>query len=342
MIESYKPDRRIVLIRNPHFEEWSADAQPVGYPDKILWRFGLSPAQQTTAVQRGDADVMLDDPPPARIHEIVTRFPTGAHPYVRPIVYYMFLNTRIPPFDNVRARRAANLALDRAGIVESWGGKQLAQPTCQVLPPGLPGYRPYCPYTKHATTTGTWSGPDIDRAKELVRASGTSGKKVTVYALKGNKLAAVRLVAATLMQLDYRVRVKTISDFNKFYSLVGREATKAQIGMQGWIADYPVASNFFPSLLSCDSYQPRGGFNLNPAAFCSRRIDRLINRATGAQAGAPSTAAQLWQRVDRAVVDEAPWLPLINERGIDLISERVGNYQRNPQLGVLLDQLWVR
>ena len=33
--------------------------------------------------------------------------------------------------------------------------------------------------------------------------------------------------------------------------------------------------------------------------------------------------------------------PFINERGIDLISGRVGNYQRNPQLGMLLDQLWV-
>ena len=33
--------------------------------------------------------------------------------------------------------------------------------------------------------------------------------------------------------------------------------------------------------------------------------------------------------------------PLINERAIDLISGRVGNYQRNPQLGMLIDQLGV-
>jgi hypothetical protein len=26
----------------------------------------------------------------------------------------------------------------------------------------------------------------------------------------------------------------------------------------------------------------------------------------------------------------------------DFVSRRVGNYQYNPQLGVLLDQLWVR
>ena len=287
---------------------------------------------------------MLDDPPPERIHEIVTRFPTQAHLYVETGVQYMFLNTRIPPFDNARARRAINLALDRAAIVKAWGGKQLAQPTCQVLPPGLPGYRPYCPYTKNATTSGTWSEPAVGRARKLVRASGTTGQAVTVYAIKADpmQLSAARRVAETLLQLDYRVRVKAIGDFNEYYSLVGKGATQAQIGSQGWIADYPIASNFFPLLLSCDSYQPRAEFNLNAAGFCNPRIDNFSDRATAAQASAPSTAAQLWQRVDRGVVDAAPWLPLINKRGIDLLSERVGNYQRNPQLGVLLDQLWVR
>ncbi|MGI8620788.1 MAG: ABC transporter substrate-binding protein [Actinomycetota bacterium] len=343
MIESYEPDRRIVLIRNPHFKEWSADAQPVGFPDSIVWRFGFSPAGQTTAVQQGDADVMLDDPPPERIHQIVTRFPTQAHPYVSAGVYFMFLNTRIPPFDDARVRRALNLALDRAAIVKAWGGKQLAQPTCQVLPPGLPGYRPYCPFTKHASSSSTWSGPAVGRARELVRSSGTAGQEVTVHALKADPLqfAGARRVAATLGHLGYRVHVKAIGDFNEYYSLVGKGATQAQIGNQGWFADYPIASNFFPLLLSCDSYQPRAELNLNAAGFCDRRIDGFIDRATAAQASAPSTAAQLWQRVDRAVVDAAPWLPLINERGIDLLSERVGNYQRSPQLGVLLDQLWV-
>lgn len=344
MIESYEPDRLIVLSRNPHFEEWSAEAHPDGYPDHIVWEFGLTVGEQTTAVQHGEADVMLDDPPPERIHEIITRFPTQAHPYVRAGVHYMFLNTRIPPFDDSRVRRAINLAVDRAAIVEAWGGEQLAQPTCQVLPPGLPGYRPYCPYTKHATSSGTWSGADVDRAKELVRLSGTAGQEVTVYALKADpmQLAAARRVNATLVRLGYRARVKAIGDINKYYSLIGSGATRAQIGSQGWIADYPTASNFFPLLLSCDAYSPRGEFNLNAAAFCNRRIDDLIDRATAAQVSAPSTATELWQQVDRRVMDAAPWLPLINKRGIDLISERTGNYQRNPQLGVLLGQLWVR
>jgi hypothetical protein len=33
---------------------------------------------------------------------------------------------------------------------------------------------------------------------------------------------------------------------------------------------------------------------------------------------------------------------LVNPVGVDLVSERAGNYERNPQWGLLLDQLWVR
>jgi hypothetical protein len=35
-------------------------------------------------------------------------------------------------------------------------------------------------------------------------------------------------------------------------------------------------------------------------------------------------------------------VPLVNPLGIVLVSARVGNYQRNPAFGILLDQLWVR
>ena len=38
----------------------------------------------------------------------------------------------------------------------------------------------------------------------------------------------------------------------------------------------------------------------------------------------------------------APIVPVDNARNVDLVSKRVGNYEYNPQWGVLLDQLWVR
>jgi peptide/nickel transport system substrate-binding protein len=35
-------------------------------------------------------------------------------------------------------------------------------------------------------------------------------------------------------------------------------------------------------------------------------------------------------------------IPLVNPKRVDFLSRRVGNYQYNPQWGILLDQLWVR
>lgn len=52
---------------------------------------------------------------------------------------------------------------------------------------------------------------------------------------------------------------------------------------------------------------------------------------------------RLAARIDRELVDQAPWVPLFNPKLPDFVSKRVGNYQYNLyDLGVLVDQLWVR
>ena len=101
-------------------------------------------------------------------------------------------------------------------------------------------------------------------------------------------------------------------------------------------ADHPAASNFIAGRFTCHaSFTP-------PASFCDRKIDRMINHALLVQTDDQTAASPLWAAIDRAIVDEAPYLWLVNELNIDFVSERVGNYQRSPQWGLLYDQLWVR
>jgi hypothetical protein len=35
-------------------------------------------------------------------------------------------------------------------------------------------------------------------------------------------------------------------------------------------------------------------------------------------------------------------VPLFTPSGASVVSKRVGNYQDNPEFGILFDQLWVR
>jgi hypothetical protein len=41
------------------------------------------------------------------------------------------------------------------------------------------------------------------------------------------------------------------------------------------------------------------------------------------------------------MVDAAPWLPLVIQQSVELVSKRVGNYQYHPQYGSLIEQLWL-
>src|SRR4029079_10056068 len=75
MWHSYHPNKSAVLVRNPNFKEWSAEAQPDGNPDSIVEKFGLPVTDAVTAVEKGSADSGLagDSIPPERLDDSTTR-----------------------------------------------------------------------------------------------------------------------------------------------------------------------------------------------------------------------------------------------------------------------------
>lgn len=68
----------------------------------------------------------------------------------------------------------------------------------------------------------------------------------------------------------------------------------------------------------------------------------MMKRASTLQATDPARARGLWTRIDQAIVDQAPYAPLVSDTWFELTSERVGNYQFHLLWGPLLEQLWVR
>ena len=59
----------VTLVRNPRFRLWSTAAQPTGFPDRIVERFGYTGPTAVLAVEHGAADITADGPdqtwPPA-------------------------------------------------------------------------------------------------------------------------------------------------------------------------------------------------------------------------------------------------------------------------------------
>ncbi len=345
VIASYRPNRSLRLVRNPHFDEWSEAAQPEGYPDEILFKIGGTPDEAVNEVIRGKADAFSTaqsqtPPSAARIAALTTRYASQVHTNPQPTTVALFLNTHLAPFDRLDVRRALNYAADRTAAVQAAGGPAVAQLTCQILPPHFPGYRPYCPYTAGPSSAGSWTAPDLAKARALIAHSGTRGMKITVWSwgdLGGFGPYAVKL----LRSLGYRASMKVRGGFG-YFTVIDDSRTKAQIGTYEWISDYPAPAGFFNPAFTCASYQPNSPANVNVSEFCDPRIDQQIDHALIEQATNPDAARGLWERVDRQTVDQAPWVPLVNPKSLDVLSRRVGNYQYSPPLGMLIDQLWVR
>jgi ABC-type transport system substrate-binding protein/DNA-binding SARP family transcriptional activator len=343
LISRYLPGRELLLIRNPYFREWSAAAQPAGYPDQIRIRLDLGPAAGTAAVARGEADFMPN----------LGRNPGGTgyfaqhHSQVRvnPVLItgFMFLNVRTPPFDDVRVRQAVNLALDRGLVVDDYGGPVAAQPTCQILPPDLAGYRRYCPYTRGPSADGAWRAPDLTRARRLVAASGTAGMPVTVWDIiePPGTVNETRVTVAMLRQLGYRASLRLLPE-STYFAYTNDSRNRAQVVDGGWSADYASADTFIGKL-ACSYFAPGDGQATTDASeFCDPAVDRQITGAAALQATDPRAAATRWAQLDRQLTDQAVFLPTVTPNEVDLLSHRVGNYEYNPVWGVLVDQLWVR
>jgi YVTN family beta-propeller protein len=346
-VAHFVPGELVTLTRNPYFHEWSAAAQPYGYPNSIVWDIDPKwdanngkPALAAVAAGRADwADGRFAAP----FRTVQAEF--GSRAYASPTLalHGLSLNTQIPPFKYLKARQALALAIDRHAIASNWFGS--ATITCQFLPPGYPGHRPYCPFTlSRDDATGDWNGPDLLKAKELVDESHTRNMKVTVWSTPQLAKALTPVVTA-LNAIGYRAKLYVPDpqhfDLASYFAHVQDSRYRVQAGFYGWVPVDTSAVNSL-SLWRCSVYTKSDPYNLNTGGFCDPSFDRALARADQIPASSPVAANEAAAALDRQLVDEVAWIPLVTPSWVDVVSSRVHNYKRNPVLGPLLDQMWLR
>ena len=189
---------------------------------------------------------------------------------------------------------------------------------------------PACRFTVNPNPAGTWTGPDLSRARRLVAASGTRGMRIEFWGARPWPQVG-RCFRSLLTELGYRGELRTFGDLHRIYeNAVGEPHPRPQIGLWGWEAGSPF--NFFRYMVSCAS-------SWNPSHFCDPKLDAQTERAVRARG---EEASERWQRAETSLADQAPIVPLANSADISLTARRVGNYQYHPLWGPLIEQLWVR
>ena len=325
-------DGSIQLERNPRFREWSRAAKPDGYVDSIDWAFGMSSDAQIAALEGGHLDYAVDIPP-TRVHELRMRYPSQVFEQSARSTLGFAFDVRTPPLNDARVRQALQFAVDRTSMVVAGAALYPLSITCQVLPPDFPSYSPYCPYTSDPSSKGTWSGPDMREARQLVAASGTRGASISIMA-PDTQIAAVERCPGRSPR-----------------SATGRRCTSARsAGTSTRSTPRPTVSRSdswdgLPTSQlppgSCHPFSPAEACPWNVSHFCDPVVERAMRRALALQASDPAAANAAWAHVDRMITDRSPWLAYASPQNVYFVSERVGNVEINPQWQLLLDQLWV-
>jgi len=339
VITSYDPQKGLVLKRNPYFKPWSAAAQPTGYVDEIDYTFGITTENEITAIENNQYDYKFDPAPADRLQEMGTRFTSRLHIEPDFADYYAPMNVNIPPFNNMDARLAVNYAFDRKAAVNIYGGRNLAVPNCQILPPGFPAYEPYCPYTLNPGTK--WSAPDMAKAKALMAASGQIGQKVTVIVDDyGVDPAIGTYLASVLNGLGFVATTHVLSASIQF-NYIQNSKNNVQISVSQWYDDYPAPSDFLRVLFTCAQIHPGSDNSVNIAEYCNKDYDAKVAAAAALTINNPAAANAAWAAVDKAATDASVWVTMFTPRTLDFVSTRLGNYTYSDQYTMLFDKVWV-
>jgi peptide/nickel transport system substrate-binding protein len=308
MIKSYSPNRSFVVVRNPNFVASKMPDVPAGNPDEVDGKIVTDPTAAMETVLNGQSDYDYQPIPNDRLQQIQNQHASQLKIYTPADTYYIFLNNRLAPFNNMKARQAVEFGLNRSAMVQFFGG--LARPTQNLLPPNYPQYKKINAYDYNMT-----------KAKALVKASGTSGQSITVYGVNTDpSKSVVEYVASQLTKMGYKATVKLLAH-GVYFTTIGNQATKAQAGYADWYQDYPNPIDWFDTLWNGDRITQTHNNNYGNVDFTdiNKRIEALKSSptTTDAQNGA-------WASIDKdLVVKYAATVPYINRSGTDFFSTKM-------------------
>lgn len=308
LIKAYSPNRSFTVVRNPNFDASKLPNIPRGNPDQMIGKIITDPTAAMQTVLTGSSDYDFQPIPNDRLPQIQKQYGKQLKIYTPADTYYFFLNNRVAPFNNLKARQAVEYGINRNAMVQFFGG--LAQPTQNILPPNYPQYKKITKY--HYSLT---------KSKQLVQQSGTAGQKVTVYGINTDPSKSItEYFAGQLTKMGYNANVKLLAH-GVYFTTVGNQATKAQAGYTDWYQDYPNPIDWFDVLFNGDRITQTHNNNYGNNDF--KDVNQLINTLKSSPS---TTVAQngKWAKVDSDLVAKyAGAVPYVNRSGTDFFSKKM-------------------
>ena len=310
MIQSYSPNHQVIVVRNPNFDASAfGGGVPAGNPDKMTIQIFGDASVALTRTLNGQDDYDFYQPPNDRLGQLESKYANQIKVYTPANTFYFFMNTRVAPFNNLKVRQAVNYAIDRQAMVRIYGG--LATATENVLPPTYPQYKKETLYPYN-----------LAKAKQLIAQAGAKGAAVTIWGSNNESRRSPEATAYlqdVLNKIGLNAKIKIINAA-VYWTTIGSQATKAQIGFADWFQDYPHPLDWFDVLLN--GQRITATHNNNYADFDNASVNAKID-ALKKQPTLTGAVNNEWAALGKQIMEQAPWAPFINQQGIDTFNSDI-------------------
>lgn len=332
-VSEFTASKGATFVRNENWDP-KTDTIRTGLPDSVSFTVTTNPDDMDARLLSGDIDLAVDGTgmQAAGKNKVLKDDALKANadnPFTGYIRYFAFPTT-VAPFDNVECRKAVIYAADPKSLQTARGGPTSGDLGANMLPPGIPGAdKKYDPFNL------TKGEPQIDKAKEALKACGKPDGFTTTIAVRNNRAPEVKTAESLQAALD-KVGIKvTIDQYDGKLSssVIGSpENVKTKgygIIVMGWGADYNSGSGFLQPLVDGSFILPNG--NNNYTMINDPEINGLFK--TAAAAATPDAAAPFYTQVNQKIMEKALYLPINFDKAFVYHNPRLTNVYFNDSMG---------
>jgi ABC-type transport system substrate-binding protein len=235
-------------------------------------------------------------------------------------VFYLMFNTKRPPFDDPRLRRAVNFALDRQALAREPFPYATGRPSDQYLPAGLPGYRDADIYPL--------GRPNLGRARQL---AGNTKRSAVLYSCNLPACARFsRVVERDLARIGIRVETKSFP-IAELFDRMQTPGEPFDLGPWPWASDFPDPFDFINA-----QFGPLSPLQLFDDPAANRQM-----QAASELAG--RKRYRTYARLDRELAaGAAPAAAYATGTSVHFFSSRIGCQVDQPIAGIDLGRLCIR
>ena len=311
MLVQYQKD---AIIRYKAFPQYWAGKAKI---DDLIFSITPDASVRWAKLQKGECHVMpypnpADLPAIRKDANVVVMEQPGLN------IGYLAYNTTKKPFDDVRVRKAVNMAINKKAIVDA-----------VYLGTGVPATNPIPPTQWSYNKAVKDDAFNPEEAKKLLAAAGLKdGFTTDLWAMpvqrpyNPNARRIAELMQADLAKVGIKAEIKSF-EWGEYRKRM--QSGEHQMGMLGWTGDNGDPDNFLNTLLGCSSAKQNGS---NVAKFCYQPFEDLVQKAK--VVSNPAERTKLYEQAQVIFKQQAPWFTIAHAVQIKPVRKEVIGFKLSP------------